>query len=84
MVSLPVRSNKQDKTHVNRRMGPICKLDDGGQGKRSRRCQSNQTEMKPASFSAFPSNVAVARQPNRRLRASIKQSAKSPAESFQE
>jgi len=25
----------------------------------------NQTEMKPASFSAFPSNVAVARQPNR-------------------
>jgi hypothetical protein len=43
-----------------------------------------QTETKPGSFRALPSKVAVARQPSRRLRASIKQSAKSAAESFQE
>jgi hypothetical protein len=43
-----------------------------------------QTEMKPGTFRALPSKVAVARQPSRRLRASIRQSAKSAAESFQE
>ena len=40
--------------------------------------------MNPTSFSALRSNVAVARQPNRRLRASIKQSENSASEFFQE
>jgi hypothetical protein len=44
----------------------------------------SQTEINPASFRALTSNVAVARQPSLRLRASIRQSAKSAAESFQE
>ena len=43
---------------------------------------SCQTATNPASFAALPSNVAVARQPSRRLRASIRQSVKSADESF--
>jgi NAD(P)-dependent dehydrogenase (short-subunit alcohol dehydrogenase family) len=42
------------------------------------------TGTNPASFSALPSKVAVARQPSRRFRASMRQSAKSAVESFQE
>ena len=45
---------------------------------------SSQAETNPASFSALASNVAVASQPSWRLRASIRQSAKSAAESLQE
>jgi hypothetical protein len=41
-----------------------------------------QTGTKPPYVNAFASKVAVPLQPNRRLRASIKQSAKSAVESF--
>jgi hypothetical protein len=45
----------------------------------NKRCQAS---MNPASFSALRSKVAVARHPNRRLRALIRQSANSACESF--
>jgi hypothetical protein len=40
----------------------------------------SQSEMKPAILIALPSKVAVAGQPNRRLGAAIRQSAKSVAQ----
>ena len=48
-----------------------------------KRALSCYVAMKPGSFDAFKSNVAVARHPSRRFFAPIRQSAKSAVDSFQ-
>ena len=65
-------------------MPVVCPRDQCAYRAQQREDAAHQTEMKPGSFTALPSKVAVARQPSRRLRASIRQSAKSAAESFQD
>jgi hypothetical protein len=82
--ALNLQSKRTSRSEQKTYLEVVPALSDGMQTVRlaqrvntSRQSALDQTATKPGSFSALASNVAVARQPSRRWRASRRQSAKS-------